>query len=162
MKKHIYTIVGIIVLVCLVIFVMVSKKDTDTTQNLSLEESLTMAINDEYKARATYGAVISKYGNVKPFSNIIQAEENHIASLEQLFVAYGFDIPNDEWAGTIEVRDSLSELCSLGVEAEIANAELYNNVLIPAVSGHPDIVAVFDQLMNASENNHLPAFQRCQ
>ena len=38
-------------------------------------EALDLAINDEYKAQATYQKVIDKFGEIRPFSNIIQAEQ---------------------------------------------------------------------------------------
>ena len=39
------------------------------------------ALEDEYKARATYRKVIERFGRVRPFVNIIQAEERHIEAL---------------------------------------------------------------------------------
>jgi len=33
-------------------------------------KALVMAINDEYKARATHQAVVNKFGPVAPFTNI--------------------------------------------------------------------------------------------
>jgi len=48
-------------------------------------EALSLAINDEYKARATYKKVIEKFGEVRPFSNIINSEENHINHLSSSY-----------------------------------------------------------------------------
>jgi hypothetical protein len=36
------------------------------------------SIQDEYYSRALYAAVIQKFGEVRPFSNIIQAEYRHV------------------------------------------------------------------------------------
>jgi hypothetical protein len=47
------------------------------------------------------------------------------------------------------------------VQAEIDNAKLYRDVLILSMKNYPDIVNVFTNLMNASEQNHLKAFERC-
>lgn len=165
MKK----IILLILVVAMVVFIVVGKKNKQevnveniVSRNISLEEALSIAINDEYKALATYEAVIAKFGEVKPFSNIIKAEENHISSLENLFTKYGFNIPENIWSGNVVVLDSISEMCEIGVRAEIENAELYKNKLMPAVSDYDDVVTVFEKLMKASENNHLNAFKKCE
>ena len=54
---------------------------------------------------------------------------------------------------------SLSEACQAGVDAEIADAALYDE-LSPLVS-HADILRVFSNLQQASLNSHLPAFEAC-
>lgn len=56
---------------------------------------------------------------------------------------------------------TLQEACQIGVDAEIANAALYRDELLPVVSENEDIMAVFENLMNASQQKHLPAFDRC-
>ena len=56
---------------------------------------------------------------------------------------------------------TLTAACQTGVDAEIANADLYKNILLPIVTNYPDITAVFTNLMNASEEKHLPAFEKC-
>ncbi len=126
------------------------------------KNALIEAINDEYKAWSTYDKVIDKFGNQRPFIMIIRAEEQHITSLKTLFDKYGVEIPKNEWLAKIQAPDSLKESCAIGVEAEIDNAALYREKLIPAVKDYPDMVQVFTNLMNASQDKHLPAFERCQ
>jgi len=55
----------------------------------------------------------------------------------------------------------LQEACQIGVDAEIANAALYRDELLPAVTAYEDITLVFENLMNASQQKHLPAFEKC-
>jgi hypothetical protein len=126
----------------------------------SVVQALGSAIDDEYKARATYEAVINEFGSVRPFSMIIRAEEQHISSLKAIYDKYGLDIPSDPYTN-VEIASTKSENCSVGVQAEIDNAALYRDSLLPAVEEYPDIASVFTQLMNASQDNHLPAFERC-
>lgn len=126
----------------------------------SVIQALGAAIDDEYKARATYEAVINEFGSIRPFSMIIRAEEQHISSLKSIYDKYGLEIPDDPYSD-VEIASTKTDNCSIGVQAEIVNAALYRDTLLPAVSEHPDIVSVFTQLMNASQNNHLPAFERC-
>jgi hypothetical protein len=125
------------------------------------KEALTEAINDEYKAHALYEKTIEKVGFVKPFSMIIRAEEQHISSLKSLFDKYGLEIPKDDWLGRVTASETLQEACQAGVDAEIANAKLYKDRLLPMVSEYEDIRLVFINLMNASQEKHLVAFERC-
>ncbi len=126
-----------------------------------VQEALDEAINDEYKALSTYEAVIEKFGNVRPFSMIKGAEEQHIASLKAIYDKYGLEVPVNTWSAKVSVPATLQEACQVGVDAEIANAALYKDELLPVVEGYEDIVTVFTNLMNASQQKHLPAFDRC-
>ncbi|PIE42699.1 MAG: DUF2202 domain-containing protein, partial [Gammaproteobacteria bacterium] len=51
--------------------------------------ALIEALDDEYKARATYRYVIDTFGPVRPFINIVNAETRHIQALIPLFHKYG-------------------------------------------------------------------------
>lgn len=122
--------------------------------------ALNSAIDDEYKAHSTYEAVIDEIGSARPFSMIIRAEEHHIASLKSIYDKYGLTVPEDPYTN-VEVADTKEANCAIGVQAEIDNAALYRDKLLPEVSDYPDISAVFTSLMNASQDKHLPAFERC-
>lgn len=124
-----------------------------------LNNYLTSAINDEYKARDTYRAVIDKFGQVRPFSNIIKSEEQHIRLLANLFNTYGLPVPSDT-VGGLPAPASLGDACRVGVQAEIDNAKMYDR-LLNGTDKYSDVQAVFRQLQSASLNQHLPAFQRC-
>lgn len=128
--------------------------------SLEIQNALKEAIYDEYKARDTYEQVIAKLGSVRPFSMIIRSEEQHIASLKAVYDKYGLEAPQDPWTG-LNVPDTLIESCQLGVEAEVANVALYRESLLPLVKDYPDITQVFNSLMSASEDKHLPAFTKC-
>lgn len=121
-----------------------------------------LALDDEYKARATYEAVIAKLGSIRPFSMIIRSEEQHISSLKALLDKYGVAIPSDPWTGNVSAPDTLSAACQVGVDAETANASLYRDKFLPAVTDYKDITEVFTGLMDASQNRHLPAFEKCK
>lgn len=121
-----------------------------------LEKMFTVLINDEYKAQAEYEALIEEFGVVNPFARIVKAEARHIDALETLFDAYDFDIPEDNGDKYAVVPDSLEEAYAIGVEAEIANIDLYEDYL--KLDLPEDVERVFTNLMNASEN-HLRAFE---
>lgn len=122
-------------------------------------DALFMALNDEYKAWAVYEQVIADFGAVRPFTSIQKAEENHIAALVTLFDGYGLEVPENEWPGSIASFSTLAEACQAGVQAEIDNAALYDELM--GMVDSPDITQVLTSLQQASQGKHLPAFERC-
>lgn len=127
----------------------------------TVETALISALDDEYKALATYEAVMAEHGNIRPFIMIARAEQRHITSLLGLFDKYGIEIAENPYQGNVSAPESIKLACQTGVDAEIANAALYRDELLLAVTNYPDITRVFTNLMNASEQKHLPAFERC-
>ncbi|MBR9971171.1 ferritin-like domain-containing protein [Magnetospirillum sulfuroxidans] len=122
-------------------------------------QALCAALDDEYKARATYAAVIDRFGPVRPFINIIQSEQRHINALQMLFRRRDWSIPADPYGGMIVAPASLEEACRLGVQAEIDNVALYDR-LNRLAADDAEVLAVFANLQQASQERHLPAFQR--
>jgi hypothetical protein len=122
-------------------------------------EALQKALDDEYKAWATYEQVIADFGAVRPFTQIQKAEESHIDALVRLFDRYGLEVPANEYVGSLPSFDTLAEACAAGVQAEIDNAALYDQ-LFDGVE-NPELIRVFTSLQQASQTKHLPAFERC-
>jgi hypothetical protein len=120
---------------------------------------LIAALDDEYQARATYAQVLEDFGDVRPFSNIVEAEDRHARALIGLFERYGIPVPPDTWPGRAPRYASVREACEAGVAAEIANAGLYDELL--AGTERADIREVYENLREASQERHLPAFRRC-
>jgi hypothetical protein len=121
--------------------------------------ALQEALDDEYMAWSTYGQVIADFGEVRPFTNIRDAEARHIEALAALFARYGIALPANPWPGKVPRYASVREACEAGVAAEVANAALYDRLL--ASTARPDILAVFRNLRAASQERHLEAFRRC-
>jgi hypothetical protein len=117
-------------------------------------------IQDEYHAYAVYQVVIDQFGPVAPFTRIQAAEAQHIAALEVLFNRYGIPVPDPEPLEDLPEFSTIADACALGAAAEIANFELYDS-WIAQTSDYSDLVQVFTALRNASEFNHLPAFEQC-
>lgn len=130
--------------------------------NNNAKSALLMAIDDEYRAYSTYVSVMEKFGEIKPFVNIAQAELRHIEALENLLIKYGIEIPKSPYlTSLLAAPESVSAACAIGVQAEIDNAKLYDEKLMPLSQGYEDIQTVFQNLRDASQERHLPAFQRC-
>lgn len=127
--------------------------------SFTLDEMLTYAIQDEYGAYAEYEWIIQTYGALKPYTNIMQAEQTHIDLLLPLFQTYGITVPDRTEAKThITHPASLLEAAKAGVQAEIDNIAMYDTFL--AQKDLPDDVRdVFSKLRTAS-THHLDAFQK--
>jgi hypothetical protein len=129
---------------------------------LTSEESTALqnAILEEYGALNLYQAVIDQYGDVYPFDQIVLAEQQHVNALVRQATKYGVAVPENPGL-TAEISfATLQGACQAGVDAEIADAALYDD-LLPVVSAHSDLVQVFTALQSASLNYHLPAFDLC-
>ena len=116
------------------------------------------ALDDEYRARAVYAAVIERHGPVAPFTNIVVSEDRHAKALEGLLRRAGLPVPADRWAGNIPAPETLRDAYALGVKAEIDNHAMYDR--LRRKTSAPEVLRVFDNLGSASHDNHLPAFQR--
>ncbi len=123
-------------------------------------DALLMALDDEYKAEATYVAVIERFGEIRPFVNIIEAERRHAqrakAEMDRLGVSYDAENP---YLGKLSAPESVLAACEQGVAAEIENIALYDRIL-PTVEDE-SVLAALSDLQWASRERHLPAFERC-
>ncbi|MEM8830518.1 MAG: DUF2202 domain-containing protein [Cyanobacteria bacterium P01_G01_bin.19] len=84
---------------------------TNTSLDVQTQQAMIEAINDEYHARAFYNAVMDKFGEIRPFSNIVHAETRHAERLSQLFKQYGLPVPEDSLAGKLEAPETLEIAC---------------------------------------------------
>ncbi len=128
-----------------------------TDELLTLEKMLVIAIQDEYLARGEYQKVIEKFGNRKPFSNIIKAEKRHISWLKPLFTKYGVALPPDRGLELAKVPATFTEALQIGVGAEVVNISMYERFLKKDLP--EDIRDIFGRLRAASKN-HLDAFKK--
>lgn len=136
-----------------------SKTDVPSVLNETERRALLDALDDEYRAWATYDQVVRDYGLERPFINIREAEATHIEMLRALFESYEVAIPENSWPGRVSRFASTREACEAGIEAEVANAALYERLM--RNTRRQDILTVFGYLKRASQEHHLPAFRRC-
>ena len=128
----------------------------------SIAEMLRYAIEDEYLARGEYELIMRKFGSMRPFSNIIKAEESHIAWLRDAYTAAALAPPRDESASQVIAPATLKESFQAGIQAEIDNIAMYDSFLSSTIAGLPEnaaIRALFVRLRDASKN-HLSAFRQ--
>jgi hypothetical protein len=122
-------------------------------------EVLAKALDDERRAIAFYEAVIERFGDRTPFSNIVHAERRHAAALLEQYARLEIDPPPDRWqTHKFSVPPTFQEACDMAEISEIKNAAMYDD-LIASVQDE-SIRQVFRQRRNASQERHLQAFRR--
>jgi rubrerythrin len=133
------------------------RADTAMTMD-ELATILGDALDDERKAEAFYAVVIAKFGAVRPFINIIEAERRHAAALLRQFDRLGLPVPPNRWLGRLAPPETLRDACAAAIAAEQENIALYDR-LLPRIDDAA-VAQVLGNLQRASRENHLPAFQR--
>lgn len=127
-----------------------------TTETLS--SALTSAYTAETGTLATYRHVVAALGSVGPFPNVISSEEQHVATVTALLNRYSITVPA---AATGQPSPAtLRAACALGVTSEQQIISFYTDQL-PKVSTYAGVATVFQNLLTASRDSHLPAFQHC-
>ena len=122
--------------------------------------ALQAALQDVYHARAVYERVIADHGAVRPFVNVVRAEQRHIEALVRMFDVYGIAAPEPAWTpAAAPAFATVAEACDAAVDAERENVALYDRILTPDLPAN--MQQVFMRLRDASRLRHLPAFERC-
>ncbi len=122
-------------------------------------QALVDSLDDERYTEAFYNAVMKKFEESPPFSNIARAEARHAEAIEALMTKYGVDVPENTWLDRkITVPKTWTEACSKAIEAENENIAMYEKFL--QFVQQDDIRGVMEQLKSCSEDRHLPAFER--
>jgi hypothetical protein len=169
MKKLVFTVFTVTLLLGGALYLGISTYASDQTSYeaqtvslevdenglYSLEDMLVYAMLDEIHAKQTYEAMIGIYGDIRPFTKIMEAEQTHIDLLLPLFETYEIELPVSDYVAVIP--DTIEETLAIGVEAEIINIALYEAFLAQDLPD--DVRVVFEQLVNAS-NHHLDAFSK--
>lgn len=125
--------------------------------SLSLPQKLTYALQDEYLAQARYNNIIETFGNIRTFTQIREAEMQHISALLPLFERYQVPLPTNISQSFVTTPENLKAAYAAGVQGEIDNISMYDKFLSMNIPN--DLRIVFTQLRNASLN-HLAAFER--
>jgi hypothetical protein len=123
-----------------------------------VHQAVRIALYDEYAARSFYARVTEAFGPQPPFSNIVRAEEQHVAALLGLCERFGIPRPLDPFPQESTVEPTWLANCQRAVAGEIANVQLYAYLL--GQVAEPEVRRVFQNLQAASLQNHLPAFRQ--
>jgi len=126
------------------------------TEIRALEE----ALDDEYRAWCTYDQVIADFGEIRPFSNIREAEGRHIEALLALFARYGLAAPRNRWPGKVArygARGIPQSAGSLGLAA-VGVAPSLNAHFLALAAGAMLFVSVHELVPMAKRYRHPDAF----
>lgn len=138
------------------------------TPSDNMYSTLTSAFVDEAKAEAFYQAVIFKFGPVRPFSNIVQAEKAHRQLVAGLMKTRGYAVPSNPYArwpkepkakfiARHAVPPTLKEAAQKARELEAQQGPFYD-MMMPGAPA--DVKKVFGRLKADSLQRHEPAFAR--
>ena len=123
--------------------------------------AVSTALQDEYHAEQTYRRVLSDFGTVLPFANIVTAEQRHATALAGILQARGIAVPASDWTTDNVPRfTSVAQACAIAADAEVSNIALYDTLLAQPLPD--DVRTVFTNNRRASLEAHLPAFTRCR
>ena len=154
MSKAIVKVTSVLAMLTLVVGIALPTMAATTTTTTTVETMLLNALHEERLAAATYQAIVDKFGEVKPFTNILEAEEQHISAVENLLKVNGIEIPTNDVTAT--APQTLEESYALAISVEKEDIALYEE-MYPNLSDSM-IKAVFTRLSNASKQ-HLQAFE---
>jgi hypothetical protein len=122
-------------------------------------QALQKAILEEYGAFNLYTYASTQFEGAIPFAQIALSEQQHINALVRQAEKYGVSVPENPGLSVMPDFTTITEACQAGVDAEIADAALYDELKL--VTTHSDLIQVYDRLQSASLNSHLPAFELC-
>lgn len=115
-------------------------------------DNLLKALDDEYKAYSFYFSA-SEFG--APFTNLLEAEANHINAIIFHLNELGVQIPANPYS--FATPKSFEEAVAIALQNEQANVELYNTLVTN--ENDAQIIDTFYRLQAASYNNHIPSLQ---
>lgn len=121
-------------------------------------DALRAAWLDERRAQAFYGAVLEKHGQIRPFTNILNAEKRHEQAVATLMDRYGVSKPGKDSTDVPGAPATIAECAKVSAQVERDNIGMYDRLLKDVTE--PDVRAVLENLRAASLKNHLPAFER--
>lgn len=120
---------------------------------------LTTALTTEYRAQATYQQVVTDLGSVQPFATLVGSETTHVAALTNLFERHGLAVPANTSTADVAHYSSKADACTAGVLLEQGIASQYQQLL--ATTTQADLRVVYENVLSATTDNHIPALTRC-
>jgi len=134
--------------------------DAIGTVSAVVAASMTEALQEEFFAYYTYQRVLDDIGSSAPFVVIRDAEWLHIGAASNLFVKRDLTVPTSTWTlSNVPGFANLQAACAGAVDAELELVMTYDRLLLQSLP--TDVERVFENLREASLENHLPAFENC-
>ena len=115
------------------------------------------AMDREYKALATYRAIVERFGAVAPFPHLIQEADRQVDALLRVYTRNRIDPPRDRWARRLPSPETLGDACRNAIDSELESANTYDR-LVDEVED-PAIRLVLSQLDEACRYRRRPLLQ---
>jgi hypothetical protein len=116
-------------------------------------------LDREQRAQATYSQVLTDFGDVMPFADIVDAVARQIDALTSAMHRYQVPVPANPWPGKVPRFDSVRAACAAAAESLQDDGALYTKAI--AATDRADIRDLLRRIEEASQQRHLPALQRC-
>ncbi len=126
------------------------------------EAILLSVLEEEQTAQNLYSKAVQKFGTNRPFSMILRSEEQHVSSVKALFDKYGVAIPEYTANAKTNPQTKFVDTCKQAADLEKAYVTKLEKEVLPKVKQYSDINQVITNILSASKNRHIPAFERCQ
>ena len=133
--------------------------DDDRAADVS-PDVLAAALDREYYAGVLYDRVLTDLGPVSPFDTVSESEDQHQATVAALFSKRGWTVPPNPYAiGQMPAFASVAAACRHAAGNEEEVAATYQALLAAALP--KDVRTVFGNMLAATVDHHLAAFERC-
>jgi hypothetical protein len=119
---------------------------------------LTLAIEDEYLAKATYVKLLELFPEQQMLTRLVAAEQRHIDLLLPLFETYAISVPVDSNGNLVLSFATIEEAALAIADNELNNISMYQHFL-KQTNLPDDLRDVFGKLLTGSMM-HLHASQR--
>jgi hypothetical protein len=124
-----------------------------------VKDALLASLNSERRAEAEYKAAIAKYGSLAPYTNVVEAEKQHQATVLKLMNLYGVAAPANPWVNfDFDLPETYAEGCLMAMDEELADAAWYGQTAAQLKAAN--VAKVFKQLQYVNVERHAVAFKR--
>jgi len=133
---------------------------TPATPEPDLETALTRAIQKEYRVETIYLRVLSDFGAVQPFENIMYGEPRHSKALADLFTARDLAVPTSTWTlDNVPTYPAIPNACAAALAEERDDIDMYDDLL--KLDLPEDVLQVLSENRASSAEQRVPAFEAC-
>lgn len=124
-------------------------------------QALIDATTSEFKALATYQAVVKKFGDERPFASWIRSGPERIdENLKPLFAKYGVAVPAMPDPTKVAAPASLKDACRIAVQLEGERLVMYEKSL--KTIKEADVVEAFTRMRDAARRRQNGVREHCE
>jgi hypothetical protein len=123
-------------------------------------EFLIAAYKDEARGEYLFKKITEKFPDATGFIKILSSEQNHVTTLEAIFIRYELEIPKNLDFSDMKIPSSVDEACTIATAYEKENVEMYKKFLNNVSNKY--LKTVFEDLRDISIYRNIPAIEKCK